>query len=52
MKSPVIRTRPDEGLTMYKEPNIGRPYASRNRYDGFLPIPNSNAGEGHEQIFA
>jgi len=41
-----------KGLTMNEEPNIGRPYASRNRYDEFLPIPNTNAGGTHEQCFA
>ena len=38
-------------LTMNEEPNIRRPYASRNHYDRFLPIPNSNAGGTHEQTF-
>jgi hypothetical protein len=41
-----------KGLTMNEEPNIGRPYASRTHYDGFLPIPDSNTSGTHEQSFA
>jgi hypothetical protein len=41
-----------KGLTMNEESNVGHPYASRNHHDGFLPIPNSNAGGAIEQIFA
>jgi hypothetical protein len=40
-----------KGLTINEEPEIGRPYSSRNCYDGFLPIPNSNAGGAHKRIF-
>ena len=38
-----------KGLTVNEEPDVCRPYASRNHYDGFLPIPNSNAGGAIEQ---
>jgi hypothetical protein len=41
-----------KGLTMDEEPNVGRPYTSRNHYDGFLPIPNGNAGEAIKQVIA
>ena len=40
-----------KGLTMNEEPNVCCPYASRDHYDGSLPIPNSNAGGAHERSF-
>ena len=38
------------GLTLNHEPNIGHPYASRNRCDGPLPVLYDDAGGTHEQM--
>ena len=40
-----------KGLTMNEEPDVCRPYTSRNYYNGFFPIPNSYAGGVIEQKF-
>ena len=40
------------GLTLNHEPNIGRPYASRDRYHEPLPVPYGDAGGSHEQLMA
>jgi hypothetical protein len=39
-----------KGLTLNHDSNIGRPYASRDRYDEPLPIPYGDAGGTHERI--
>ena len=39
-----------KGLTLNKEPNVCQPYASRDRYDELVPIPNCDAGDVHEQL--
>ena len=36
-----------EGLTLNEGPKVGNPYASRDHYDRFLPLPNSNADGAH-----
>jgi hypothetical protein len=41
-----------EGLTINEERKVGHPYASRNRHDELLHIPNSDAGRNHELNFA
>jgi hypothetical protein len=33
-----------------KEPNVGHPYASRDRYDDLLPVPNGDADDANEQL--
>ena len=35
---------------MNEEPNICQPYASRDRYDELVPIPNGNADDVHERL--
>jgi len=40
------------GPTLNHEPNIGRPYASRDRYHELLPVPYGDAGGTHEQLTA
>jgi hypothetical protein len=37
-------------LTLNKEPNVGHPYASRDRYDELLPVPNGDADDAHERL--
>jgi hypothetical protein len=39
-----------EELTLNEEPNIGHPYASRDRYDEPLPIPYGDADGTYGQI--
>ena len=41
-----------KGLTLNEEPNIGHPYASRDRYHEPLPVPYGDAGGTHEQLTA
>jgi len=40
------------GPTLNHEPNIGRPYASRDRYHELLPVPYGDAGGTKEQLTA
>jgi hypothetical protein len=37
-----------KGLTLKLEPKVDHPYASCDRYDRLLPVPNGNAGSAHE----
>ena len=39
-----------KGLTLKLEPKVDHPYASRDRYDPFVLVPNGNAGSAHKQI--
>jgi len=41
-----------KGLTPNHDPNIGHPYASRDRYHELLPVPYCDASGTHEQLTA
>jgi hypothetical protein len=33
-----------------EEPDVDHPYASRDRYDELLPVPNGDADDAHERL--
>jgi hypothetical protein len=39
-----------KGLTLELKPEVSHPYASRDRYDQLVPVPDGNASSAHEQM--
>jgi hypothetical protein len=36
-------------LTLELKPKVYHPYASRDRYDQFFPVPDGNASSAHDE---
>jgi len=41
-----------KGLTLNKEPKVGDPDTTRERYGELVPVPNGDAGGAHERFLS